>query len=580
MNNQLRLINSIIERFKGEHGLDDLLIFELFSITQILKDKYIDFDDIESSIVDGGNDGGVDSIIILLNDINLNTIEELEVMKKNDELNQKTELEIYIIQIKDSKTFGEHVFNTLSITIQDIFDYEKEYESLIKAYNPQLVDRILLLRKSLNEVMITSDKVTVKVIYISKGDTSQISGGVRHKAESIKNILIKKSLIENSSVEYYGADELRKIYIEPEENELILNYKANFSSTFDGASNLGYILSVNLVDYFKFVTKTDGKVRESIFENNIRHFQGKVTVNKGIMDTLKYENDIEFWWLNNGITMLANEIIPLPDNKLRVKNIQIVNGLQTTFCIYDHFKDLDREGLSDTRSVFIKVIKTNDEKIMDKIIYSTNSQTAVRPADLRATDELQRNIENYYLSKGYYYDRRKNYYKNKKKERSKIFNIAKTAQYIETLLFKRPYSARANPTSLLKTDDNYKKIFNKNINIDAYLKACLFFAETNQYIKTKIHDNDVFNDRYGASMRNLSFHIMLVSSALYFNNYHFDDNDLANINLDEFKASYFDKAVLYLVDTIDEMGENKNIINIAKSKKYTELIKHKLLSNN
>lgn len=576
MSNQLRLINAIIERFKNENGLDDQLIFELFSISQILKDKYIDFDDIENSIVDGGNDGGIDSIIILLNDMNLNTIEELMEIKNNDELNQKTELEIYIIQIKESNTFGEQVFNTLSITIQDIFDYGKEYEHLIKIYNPLLVDRILLLRKSLNEVMITSDKVTIKVIYISKGNTSQISGGVRNKAEWIENILIEKSLIEKSLVEYYGADELRKIYIEPEENELILNYKANFSSTFDGSSNLGYIISVNLVDYFKFVTKDDGKIRESIFENNIRHFQGKVTVNKGIMETLKYENNIEFWWLNNGITMLANEIIPLPDNKLRVKNIQIVNGLQTTFCIYDHFKDLHREELSDNRSVFIKVIKTNDEKIMDKIIYSTNSQTAVRPADLRATDELQRDIENYYLSKGYYYDRRKNYYKNKKKERSKIFNIAKTAQYIETLLFKRPYSARANPTSLLKSDDNYKKIFNREINIDAYLKACLFFVETNQYIKTKINDNDIFNDRYGASMRNLSFHIMLVSGALYFDNFHFDDNDLANMDFNNFKATYFDEAVVCLVDTIEEMSENKNIINIAKSKKYTELIKQKL----
>ncbi|SCL81224.1 AIPR family protein [Sporanaerobacter sp. PP17-6a] len=575
MSNKLRLINSIIKRFKNENGLDDLLLFEVFSISQILKNRQIDFDDIENSIVDGGNDGGIDSIIILLNDSNLNTVEELDELKNNGELNRKTELEIYIIQAKDSSSFKERVFDTLSLTIQDIFDYEKGHDNLIKKYNPLLVDRILLLRKTLDEVMITSNNVVIKVVYASKGDTSQISSGVKNKAESIRNILIEKSSVTNSIIEYYGADELRKIYIEPEENELILKFKADFSSTFDGIIGLGYVVLSNIVDYFKFVTKDDGKIREGIFENNIRHFQGKVAVNRGMMNTLNKDVDLEFWWLNNGITILANEIVPLPDNKLRVKNIQIVNGLQTTFCIYNHFKNLSRDELSDNRSVLIKLIKTDDEKIMDKIIYSTNSQTEVRPADLRATDELQRDIENYFLSKGFYYDRRKNYYKNQNKERAKIFNIAKTAQYIETLLFKRPHIARANPTSLLKTDDNYKRIFNNSINIGAYLKACLLFRKTSQYVKEKTHSEDIINNKYGASIKNLSFHIMLVSISLYFNNFNFNDTDLANLDLDKIDTSYFDNSVIYLVDIIDKMEENKNIINIAKSKNYTTLIKER-----
>lgn len=576
VSNQIRLINSVIENFKDENGLDEAFLFELFAISQILKNKNIDFDDIENSIVDGGNDGGIDSIIVLLNDTNLNTVEELEELKEGGELNRKTELEVLIIQVKDSDSFKERVFDALSITVQDVFEYSKEYDYLITRYNQLLIDRILLLRKALDEVMVISNKVKIKIVYISKGDTSQISNGVKNKAESIKGMLVDKSSVTNSTVEYYGADELRKIYIEPEENELILKFNADFSSTFEGVSSLGYVVLANIIDYYKFVSKDNGEIREGIFENNIRHFQGKVTVNRGIINTLNEDTDLEFWWLNNGITILANEIIPLPNNKLKIKNIQIVNGLQTTFCIYDHFKGLNVDTLRDNRSVLIKIIQTDDEKIMDKIIYSTNSQTEVRPADLRATDELQRDIENYFLSKGFYYDRRKNYYKNQNKERAKIFNIAKTAQYIETLLFKRPHIARANPTSLLKTDDNYKRIFSRSINLEAYLKACLLFRKTSQYIKEKTHSDDIISGRYGASMKNLSFHLMLTSTSIYLDNFYFNDTDLANMDLDDMDFSYFDTSIMYLIEIIDSMGEGGNIINIAKSKNYTNLIEGKL----
>ncbi|QUH28300.1 AIPR family protein [Vallitalea guaymasensis] len=573
MNNQLRLINSTITRFQKENDLDDQFLFEIFSISQILKSKNIDFVDIENSIVDGGNDGGIDSVIVLVNDTNLNTIEELSEL----EINRKTELEIFIIQTKDSNSFKERVFDTLSLTFQDVFDYTKELEDLNSRYNHSLVDKIFLLREAIDQIMVTTDKVRINVVYASKGDTTQISNGVKNRAQLLVQTLKEKSSISNCEVLYYGANELRKIFIEPEETELILNYRDSFSSSFLDGSSVGYVLTVNLKDYFNFVTK-DKTIRESIFENNVRHFQGSITVNKGINETLKNSEDIEFWWLNNGITILSPEIVPLPDNKLRLKNIQIVNGLQTTFCIYNHYKEKGIDTIDEKRSVLIKIIKTSDQTTMDKIIYSTNSQTMVRAADLRATDELQRNIENYFLSKGYYYDRRKNYYKNMNKDRSKIFNIAKTAQYIETLLFKRPNLARANPTSLLKTDENYSRIFSYDFNIDSYLKACLLHTKVSKFIKKIPLDSDIINIKYGASMKNLSFHLMLITAILYFKNYGFNDTDLANLDLDKIDQKLFNQSLLYLVQILDKLDDTRSIINIAKSSALTKEITNEFIN--
>lgn len=377
---------------------------------------------------------------------------------------------------------------------------------------------------------------------------------------------------------FIGAEELRAIYIEPEDTELIIKYKSHISSIFISEINTAYVMTTPIKDYYSFIVKNDN-IRENIFENNVRHFQGNVAVNKAIMETLKKENDLEFWWLNNGITMLASEIIPLPDNKLRIKNCQIVNGLQTTFCIYEYFKENSEKLINENRSVMIKLIQTTDIKSTDNIISSTNSQTAIRPADLRATDDLQRNIEEYFLAEGYFYDRRKDYYKNMNKDRNKIFAIAKTAQHIETLLYKSPHSARSNPTSLLKSDENYKKIFNKKFNIEVYLKSCLIYKKIDLLVKEIQQNEDIILKKYGASIKNFTFHLMLVTTVIAINNSKFNDIELANLNLDNINHKKFQESIDILLELIEELEtEDKldNIINTAKSKFFTDSLLVKL----
>lgn len=69
---------------------------------------------------------------------------------------------------------------------------------------------------------------------------------------------------------------------------------------------------------------------------------------------------------------------------------------------------------------------------------------------------------------------------------------------------------------------------------------------------------------------------MLTSTSIYLDNFYFNDTDLANMDLDDMDFSYFDTSIMYLIEIIDSMGEGGNIINIAKSKNYTNLIEGKL----
>lgn len=576
MSNQVEIINSIIKNFKNENSLKEKYIFEAFSITQILNSKDIDIDDIYDSIVDGGQDGGIDSVVFLINDKYLPTLDDLKEMIKNKDINRKSEVEIYIIQIKDSESYKEGVFDRLSLTFTDIFDFDKDEKYLLKNYNGDLVDKIKIIRYILSDIAVLTNNISLNIVYINKGDCKKIQPSVVGRGNILKRQLdnINISKIE---IKYYGVNELREAYLKPEDSELIIKYNGQLNSIFLDEKNVAYIIISNLKDYYEFITNDDNKIRESVFESNVRHFQGNITVNSKIVDTLKKEKSMEFWWLNNGITILVSEIVPLPANKLRLTNVQIVNGLQTTFCIFNEFKDKDLS--KEQRSIMIKIIKTDDDKCIDKIISSTNSQTEVRPADLRATDELQRDIENYFLGKGYYYDRRKNYYKNQRKERGKIFGIAKTAQYVETILFRRPNNARSNPTSLLKSDDNYNRIFNKDFKIEAYLKCCLIFKVVDKYIKDIDPEKDLIQNKYKASIKNFTFHLMLIIVCIHLKKSEFNDDDVSKINISNFNIEEFEEAVQFLIKCLDIFNdENKieNAINTAKAKPFTDKINEML----
>jgi AIPR protein. len=103
------------------------------------------------------------------------------------------------------------------------------------------------------------------------------------------------------------------------------------------------------------------------------------------------------------VATIAGKTITLDD-------VQIVNGLQTTNSIYEYMNTLAK--VDDKRAILVKIIVANKLEARDRIIKATNFQTPVPAASLRATEPIQRDIEDYFLNKDWFYDRRKNYYKN------------------------------------------------------------------------------------------------------------------------------------------------------------------------
>jgi len=137
--------------------------------------------------------------------------------------------------------------------------------------------------------------------------------------------------------------------------------------------------------------------KSRVLEQNVRSFlQNRSNVNKGIRVTLK-EAPERFFAYNNGITATAQEAKFNNDGYItKLKNLQIVNGGQTTAQIYNG-KVLG-DDLSNV-SVQMKLNLISDSNLVDEIVPNiakfANSQNAVSEADLSSNSPYHIRMEKF-----------------------------------------------------------------------------------------------------------------------------------------------------------------------------------------
>lgn len=565
------ILDNVVKRFKDSNNVgDDEDVFSLFSLSQVFKQYDYEYSDLEDSIVDGGGDGGFDSIILTIDGNIIKTQAEFMFYLSNNMINNTTRLNIFLTQIKEGSGFKEGVWEKML----SLFMFLYEDTALSYALNKETTEKLDLMKILLDEVLVYSNMINLRINYISKGDTDQLSPGVKAKEQQTINAVKRMTKLKSVSAEYYGASELREIYNTPPETETIIEYDEMLNKNFSSDDDNSFVILVNLNKYCKFITNKESALNEVFFESNIRDYEGDVTVNKGIITSLENENDIDFWALNNGVTILSDEIIPITNKRLKIKNVQIVNGLQTSFCIFNYFSGLEDNSGDEKRCMLVKVIKVTDETFADKIIRSTNSQTKISYADLRSTDSLHRDIENNFLANGLYYNRRKKYYNNLNKPRSEIYSVAETAQYVEAIFFQRPSNARNNPTSLLKDDKNYSRIFDNKLNVNIYRTCCLIFSKTKNTISALTRETDIIQETFDASIKNFIMHLSFIVTALLTNN-KFEISSLLSIDLNNINEKICQSAISILIEVLNSQ-DTKNVISVAKLAKFDSAIKTKL----
>lgn len=225
-------------------------------------------------------------------------------------------------------------------------------------------------------------------------------------------------------------------------------------------------------------------IRRSMLEPNVRDYQGpKNPVNTAIRQSLSQTTAPEFWWLNNGVTILAAKC-SVVGNKVVIEKPEVVNGLQTSYEIFQFFKSQPTKA--DTRNVLVRIIVPPDEQVRSKIIRATNSQTAINEVSLRATDPIHFDIEEKFRLYGLYYERRKGEYRELKKPVDQIISIQTLARAVIALLLQQPNNAYATPGRVLKSD--YEQVFDVAYNRDMFIACMTLHRQADKYLAARGDD--------------------------------------------------------------------------------------------
>lgn len=322
--NDVIVLNSIIQQKKKQTAtsLSDSDFFEIFTFEQILKNYDISYDELLSGKVGGSDDGGIDGFFTFLDDELVNEDTDLDSIKKSPLL------ELYLIQAKQETSFSEIAFDRVISTANDIFDLTKDMLALKSFYNSDLIDKATIFRNSYLKLASRHPELKIYYIYASKGDISEIHPKVNNRAETFASTIIGYFTGTEVQIKFFGARELLDLSRIEKSYTLQLNFLESYLSR--GADN--YIVLASLIDYYTFVTDENQILRRYIFESNVRDYQGDVEVNKDIRSTLVSNDDLDFWWLNNGITILASKA-SIVGKRITLDDVRVVNGLQTTTII-------------------------------------------------------------------------------------------------------------------------------------------------------------------------------------------------------------------------------------------------------
>lgn len=560
--NDIILLNNILEQKKKQvaDSLADDDFFEIFTFEQILKNYELSYEEFMSGKIGGGDDGGIDGFFAFINDEVLDEDTDLSVFKKNPTI------VLFLIQAKRSPSFSEIAVERAITTVEEIFDLTKDMSVLRSIYNANLIDKAEMFRKAYLELAANHPGLKVNYYFASKGDTDNIHPKVRHKAETLNDIISKKFAGASAKNVFIGARELLEKSRQEKSYTLQLHFLENYISR--GADN--YVILSTLKDYYDFVIDEDDKLRRYIFESNVRDYQGAVEVNRDIQLTLESNDKLDFWWLNNGITILASKA-SIVGKTITLDDVQVVNGLQTTTTIYNHLK---RKSTKDEkRSILIRIIVTSDPETRDRIIKATNFQTAIPPASLRATDRIHRDIEDYFLSHNWFYERRKNYYKNLGKQVDKIISIPYLAQAVMAVVLCEPHNARSKPSSLIKRDIDYKRVFDNSFKLSMYLFCAKIIKTIDMFIRSYANDYSVHDKS------NLKYHLAMLLMFKILKKTKYGSKEIESLENFELDATsdILNQALSELIQIAQKYVAsqgNQPINTIAKSKAFvTFLIK-------
>lgn len=466
--NDVVLLEAMVERSRLETEGFNAAEQEAYFVSRHYLSKYRpSHDDVLSGIVDGTRDGGVDAIHLFANGYYLRDGVNVGALGRNPQL------DLVLIQVKNTRGFGEGAIDKLIVHLPKLLDFARDEEVLAKQFNPRLIE---ISRRFLDTYR-SMDMPRLRIFAAFAAlKAEQIHPNVESKAKQLEETL--KTCFGNCepAVHLLDAASVADLAREKPPVTVELTLAENPIST---DMSGGYVGLVKLYDYQRFITDETGKLDASLFDANVRDYDSESGVNRSIQETLSTQDrDVDFWWLNNGVTIVADRVQPA-GKLLHLDSPQIVNGLQTSHEIY---KQGSSREYAEDRGVLVKVIQADDDLVKDRIIRATNSQTILGLSSLRATDRVQREIEEFLKIKGMYYERRKNHYYNRQIPLKDLVSIDQMGQAVLSTLVQAPHVSRGEVSRIFQ-DEIYNVVFSGSNPTATYYSSIAIVRECEHFLR-------------------------------------------------------------------------------------------------
>ena len=325
--NDLILLDGIVDEYLSQ-GLPSAKVdevFEYFTTEQILKDYAFSKEQLLSGSVDGRNDGGIDEFFVLVNGHLAERIPSDFWPKSN------AELEVYLITCKHDASFKQAPITTMIPSLIELFDFTIPSKALTASYNEPLLKKRDLFISTYRRLAVALVKFDIHIIYACRGDEI-IESNIQTKADQVETICQEFFSDCTATFSFWGNSKLLAKYRENPNSSLELVYDQ--CVTQDGQ----YVILAKLRNYCKFISDAKGKLNRHLFDSNVRDYLGLNPVNADILKSLKNSMGPNFWWLNNGITIIGTQA-HIVGNSISIQNVQIVNGLQTSESIFNYFSN-------------------------------------------------------------------------------------------------------------------------------------------------------------------------------------------------------------------------------------------------
>ncbi|WP_421249349.1 AIPR family protein [Aeromonas sp. 603359] len=467
------LLDSFVEQFEISK-LSESLQFEHFTNYSVATKSYRNSFDLDDIHTGSGGDCAIDGLIIIVNGrLILDDDELTDIVTTSGFL----DADIIFIQSKTSSSFdGSQIGNF----IHGIKDFLSD--------NPRLVQNEKIIKiKSIWEKMLSMSSYMInrrpacKIYYVCTGkwqNDQNLNAVITSGVEELEHL----SLFESIDFDPLGASEIQRLYHETK-NKLTatINFQNRITlPDIEGISE-AYLGVIPYNEYLKLI-QDDQKTIHSIFDDNVRDFQGENAVNRNIKRTLEDGKFDLFCVLNNGVTIVASSITPA-GNRFTIRDYQIVNGCQTSHVLHDC------QNIHGIENVFIptKIIVTANDDIKTSITLATNSQTEVKAEQLEALSSFQRKLELYFKAEKnnitLYYERRSQQYNSDAGiKRTQIISIPIQIKAFASMFLDSPHLVSGYYGTIVNRFSG--KIFSENHMLSLYYVSALAFYKIEQFFRS------------------------------------------------------------------------------------------------